>query len=204
VIHVPENCEAIIFDCDGTLVDNMPLHLQSWQKAFAEYEAEFTPQFLVENSGRPLIETVETFNSQFGTELDPKTVAELKAQYFEELMHGADPIELVCELAREYHGKLPMSVVSGSDRHDVDIAISIAGLNGIFVAILTADDPIEPKPAPDLFLEAAKVMGVSPEKCVVFEDGDSGIQAATAAGMVVIDVNPVVDLQRKCKVESEK
>jgi HAD superfamily hydrolase (TIGR01509 family) len=70
------------------------------------------------------------------------------------------------------------------------------GLDRLFDVVLTADDPLPPKPAPDLFLEAARRMRVAPPECQVFEDGDAGLEAASRAGMLATDVRPFTSGER--------
>ena len=85
-----------------------------------------------------------------------------------------------------------MAIVSGGTRSNVTAELKAIGLLHYFKIILTADDPIAPKPAPDIFYEAATRLKVPPEHCLVFEDGELGIQAAVAAGMKTIDVNQLL------------
>ena len=84
--------------------------------------------------------------------------------------------------------ELPLAVVSGSVRDIVHKELEVVGVFNLFKTILTASDPYKPKPSPDIFLAAAKSLNVSPEYCLVFEDGDSGLEAATKAGMQIVDV----------------
>ena len=199
MLSLPESTKAIIFDCDGTIIDNMPLHLLSWQQAFKHFGEEFTAEFLNKSCGMPLIETVELYNSLYGVSLDPVAVAELKDMTFIESMKDAAPIKEVCDLANKFYGKVPMAIVSGSRRKWVELSLKHTKLDSIFDIILTADDPFKGKPAPDLFLEAARLVEVEPKDCVVLEDGESGMIGARVAGMMVIDVNPVVAKQRALK-----
>jgi len=100
----------------------------------------------------------------------------------------------VAKIALDFQGKLPMSVVSGGTRKNVLRTLKAIGMADFFEAVITADDGLRPKPDPQMFIEAAKRMGVSAESCQVFEDGDPGIQAARAAGMPFVDVRPYVNL----------
>jgi HAD superfamily hydrolase (TIGR01509 family) len=85
---------------------------------------------------------------------------------------------------------LPLAVVSGSNRPNVELALRAAGLAALFAVVLTSDDGLPPKPDPGLFLEAARRLGVEPGACQVFEDADSGLEAARRAGMLATDVRP--------------
>jgi HAD superfamily hydrolase (TIGR01509 family) len=96
------------------------------------------------------------------------------------------------DVANKYNGILPMAICSGSMRESVNISIQAIGLAGVFKVILTSDDQFKPKPAPDMFLEAAKRLNINPRYCQVFEDGDLGIQAAKNAGMVATDIRKYI------------
>jgi HAD superfamily hydrolase (TIGR01509 family) len=85
-----------------------------------------------------------------------------------------------------------MAVASGGTRDNVLLTLDVLGLADFFEAIITADDPVKPKPDPDIFLEAARRMQVEPIHCQVFEDGDAGLKAARMAGMVATDIRPFV------------
>jgi HAD superfamily hydrolase (TIGR01509 family) len=89
-----------------------------------------------------------------------------------------------------YKEKLPMAVASGSSRENVDSQLESLGIRTLFKVIFTADDDVKPKPAPDIFLEASKQIGIPPAYCQVFEDGDLGLEAAKKAGMIATDVRP--------------
>jgi HAD superfamily hydrolase (TIGR01509 family) len=81
-----------------------------------------------------------------------------------------------------------MAVASGGTRKNVTLELEAIQLKDFFEVILSADDDIRPKPAPDIFLEAARRLGVEPRYCQVFEDGDLGLEAAKAADMLPTDV----------------
>ena len=136
--------------------------------------------------------TTEAASKHWGVPLDAQKIAHEKEAIFEEMLDVAKPIEAVLATAREYQGKLPMGVVSGGMRHLVLKTLEGMEARELFTAFVTADDPLPPKPAPDVYLEGARQLGVAPEKCHVFEDGDAGIAAAKAAGMTVTDVRPLL------------
>ena len=98
------------------------------------------------------------------------------------------PIPPVVDIVLDYKYILPMAVVSGGTKEIIAAELNAIGILDYFKVVLTADDAFKPKPAPDLFLEAARVLDVAPEKCCVFEDADLGIEAARNAGMMIIDV----------------
>jgi HAD superfamily hydrolase (TIGR01509 family) len=192
-IEVPEFIKGLIFDCDGTLVDSMPLHMEAWKHTIESHGAVWQPEFFFSIKGMPEADIVARYNAQFGADLDPLDTVNVKHKYFRSRAARLKPIPDVMEIARRYRGILPMAVASGGVRDNVILELGAFRLLDCFEAILTADDDIRPKPAPDLFLEAARRMGVLPQYCQVFEDGDLGLQAARAAGMIATDIREFID-----------
>ena len=189
-LSVAAGVHALIFDCDGTLADSLPLHFEVWQESFEELGLQCPLEFLYEMSGVPTLQTVVLYNERFGTQVDPHSFARDKEARATRRLHGVQGFSETVELARVHHGKLPMAVVSGGIREHVTTTLAALGIQELFETLLTASDPFAPKPAPDLFLEAARRLGTAPERCQVFEDADKGLQAARAAGMVATDVRP--------------
>jgi beta-phosphoglucomutase-like phosphatase (HAD superfamily) len=180
----------LIFDCDGTLADTMPLHIRAWSEAFAD-AGEVPPRdFLEPLKGKPERDIVEIYNSRFKSRLDSSRLLADKHRRFQAVIGEIRPIEPVVDVARFWLGRLPMAVVSGGTRENVRQTLEVIGILSWFPVVLTADDGLTPKPAPDMFLEAARRLDVSPSACRVFEDGDLGLEAARAAGMTAVDVRP--------------
>ena len=103
------------------------------------------------------------------------------------------PIDEILSIVKEFHGKLPMSVGTGASRRSTEVQLKQLALTNCFDAIVTANDVTRHKPYPDTFLECARIMGVEPAFCQVFEDGDLGIEAGKRAGMIVTDVRPFIN-----------
>jgi len=181
---------GVIFDCDGTLADTMPLHYQAWSQALSERQAEMSEQLFYELGGVPTTDMVRILNDRFGYGLDVEETAGQKEALYEELLPQAQPVERVMALVEEYHGRYPLAVASGGIRRLVDRTIQALGLSHRFQAVCTAEDVERGKPAPDLFLLAAEKLQVPAPDCVVFEDSDLGLQAAVSAGMQAVDVRP--------------
>lgn len=181
----PDNHDAVIFDCDGTLVDTMPLHHAAWQRAFAQYQApfDFTWELFNRRAGMTLELTVEELNREFDCQLPPALVAAAQRQAYQEASVDIQPIEHVVEFARSVTGRHPLAVASGSNRATVEAALRSIALLDRFQTIITPSDVAAGKPAPDMFLLAASRMGVEPHRCLVVEDGALGLQAAQQAGM---------------------
>lgn len=181
-----------IFDCDGTLADSMPPHYRAWCHAFEKHNAkfDFTWELFYSMAGAGLHDSVRILNQRFSDTLDPEAVVTTQSAYLEEELHRVEPIEPVITLARELARTHPVSVASGGGRHHVHETLKAVGLEGFFSIIVTKDDVIHGKPAPDTFLKAAELMGVPPEKCLVFEDSKLGLKAAEAAGMQWVYIEP--------------
>jgi HAD superfamily hydrolase (TIGR01509 family) len=192
MLEIPTDTVALLFDCDGTLADTMPLHSLAWNEALKPYGVDCPPSFIDTHAGKSAFQVAEEAARHWGVELDPAQVANDKEARFEQMLHKAVPVEVVLDTARGHFGKIPMGVVSGGMRHLVDQTLEKIGAKGLFTVIVTADDPVPPKPSPEIFLEAARQLGVDPTKCHVFEDGDSGIVAAKAAGMTCTDVRTLL------------
>lgn len=187
-IHVPDYIQGLIFDCDGTLVDSMPLHNKAWQHALEQAGAKWDFDFFNSKKGMKGKDIITLYNKQFGTSLDPVTVNHAKQEYFRLHRKDSKPIHSVLDVVLRYKDILPMAVASGSSCDNVLVQLEAIGVKNYFKVILTADDDVKPKPAPDIFLEAAKRIGIPPERCQVFEDGELGLEAARRAGMLATDV----------------
>ncbi|MDP1677181.1 MAG: HAD-IA family hydrolase [Bacteroidota bacterium] len=187
-IVVPEHIKGLIFDCDGTLVDSMPMHMKAWEYAITHFGAPWNHDFIFSQKGVPSTDIVELYNQEFLVSLDTNRVSDMKQEYFKRFYNETKVIQPVVDIVFRYNGILPMSVASGGSRENVHAQLDVVGLTKYFPIILTASDDIKPKPAPDLFLEAARLMNVPPHLCQVFEDGDLGLEAAEKAGMLATDV----------------
>jgi HAD superfamily hydrolase (TIGR01509 family) len=188
VLEVPDFIRGLIFDCDGTLVDSMPLHMRAWEHTIKANGGCWDPAFFSSQRGMPERDIVLLYNSKFGVQFDPKEIVRVKHDFFHSHASDFQPIPHVVEIVHTYKNILPMAVASGGTRENVLLELEAIRLKNCFSVILTADDKIKPKPSPDLFLEAARRLGIAPELCQVFEDGDLGIEAARDAGMLPTDV----------------
>lgn len=185
--------DGYIFDCDGTLADSMPLHFQAWQQALVSHGAPFVFDWdlFVSRAGKTLEVTVQELNQQFSATLDAISVARLQRRIYNELMPSVGPISEVVELVHKLVNRYPLAVASGGDRTTVETTLANLGILDAFNAVVTAEDVIHGKPAPDMFLLAAERIGVAPENCVVFEDSLLGIEGARRANMGVSFVRRV-------------
>jgi beta-phosphoglucomutase-like phosphatase (HAD superfamily) len=187
-IEVPDFIKGLIFDCDGTLVDSMPFHMKAWEHAITSNGGRWDVDFFDSKKGMPEEDIVGLYNAHFETKFDPVEMVNEKHRFFRAHALEFKPILHVLDVVNRYRHILPMAVVSGGVRENVYLELEAIHIKGHFKAILTADDDIKPKPAPDIFLEAAKRIGIAPEQCQAFEDGDLGLEAARLAGMLATDV----------------
>jgi beta-phosphoglucomutase-like phosphatase (HAD superfamily) len=187
-IEVPSYIRGLIFDCDGTLVDSMPLHMKAWEYAVKKEGAVWNYEFFFSKKGMQEEDIVELYNKQSLTPLNCVATVEAKHNYFRNNRGEFKPIKPVVDIVLRYKDILPMAVASGGISENVILQIEALGIRECFNIILTANDDIKPKPHPDIFLEAAIRLGVLPNLCQVFEDGDLGLEAAKKAGMMTTDV----------------
>jgi beta-phosphoglucomutase family hydrolase len=191
MISIPPHIRGLVFDCDGTIADTMPAHYRAWVQALGEHGVEFPEALFYEMGGVQTHRIVEILNERHGHHMPVMETAHYKESLFERIIsQEVLPIEPVVRVVRDYHGQLPMAVATGSFRHVCEKVLTTLGLIDRFQAIVAAEDVKNGKPAPDVFLEAARRIGVDPKSCMAFEDANLGIQAATAAGMTVVDVRP--------------
>jgi HAD superfamily hydrolase (TIGR01509 family) len=179
---------AYLFDCDGTIVDSMPLHYIAWKTALAEWNCVYDEQLFYSWGGKPTDVIVSTLNHIHGLNMPVEAVVEHKEKLYFELLPQLKAIPEVLEHIEAEQGRIPFAVVSGGRFSSVSRSLSTLGLMDKFDTIVSADDYIHGKPAPDCFLLAAERLGVAPADCLVFEDTDLGIEAATAAGMASVKV----------------
>jgi beta-phosphoglucomutase family hydrolase len=183
-LEVNPKAKALIFDLDGTLADTMPVHFWAYKNILADYGIDFTPELFGTLAGVPAVGTIQKLNEQFGTQMDPEKIGHFKEAEYEKIMHKMKPVEPVVELVKKYHGKLPMAVGTGGYKRLAWKSLEILGLDSYFNILVSSEDVTHPKPHPETFLKCAELLGVEPEYCQVFEDGDLGIHAASAAGMM--------------------
>lgn len=183
-----EKYDGLIFDCDGTLADSMPLHYVAWHETLLRYGIEFTNDRFYSMGGMPSAGIVRILAEEQNVVVDPPRVADEKEAAFTELIVQVQPKVAVCEIAQQFHQKKPMAVASGSGRDIVQRQLAALGISDLFATIVASEDTERHKPEPDVFLEAASRLGVDPTRCVVFEDSPLGFQAADAAGMDWVDV----------------
>jgi len=180
--------EAYLFDCDGTIVDSMPLHYIAWSRALGEWNCEFPESTFYAWGGYPVVKIISLLNEQQGLAMPVEEVAHRKEALYYEILHQLKAVPEVLEQIEAQHGKIPLAVVSGSTRESVTASLKALNLLDRFKVLVCAGDYTHGKPDPEPFLTAAAKLGVRPESCLVFEDTEMGIQSATAAGMASVKI----------------
>jgi HAD superfamily hydrolase (TIGR01509 family) len=179
---------AYLFDCDGTIVDSMPLHQIAWTRALAEWNCEFPESTFYAWGGLPVVEIIARLNQQHGLAMPVDSVARRKEELYYEMLPQLQAVPEVLEQIEAQYGKIPFAVVSGSTRESVISSLAALNLLDKFEILVCAGEYKYGKPHPEPFLTAAALLGVLPESCLVFEDTEMGIQAATAAGMAAVKI----------------
>jgi len=183
--------QALIFDCDGTLADTMPLHWRAWQQVAGRYGLEFSEARFYELGGVPSRDILKMLSTEQNRPLDPLVASKEKEAAYIPFLPEVRAIEPVVKIVRENAGKLPMAVASGGNQVHINEVLEHLGLRQYFQAVVTSEDVQRQKPAPDIFLEAARRLGVPPQFCRAYEDTDLGLRAIRAAGMEAVDVRPL-------------
>jgi beta-phosphoglucomutase family hydrolase len=195
---------GLIFDCDGTLVDTMPLHWMAWQNVCGRHGIHFEEKRFYELGGVGSIQIFKLLLAEQGLAGDPFELSREKEAGFLPLAGQAQGIEPVLAIAREFHGKLPMGVATGGKRVNCTAILKSVGIYDWFDAIVTSEDVENQKPAPDIFLKAAAQIGIPPQECRAYEDTDLGMQAIRAAGMEAVDIRDLLQARGEPSLQDSK
>jgi HAD superfamily hydrolase (TIGR01509 family) len=180
--------KGLIFDCDGTLADTMPLHWRAWNCITEKHRLTFPEERFYAMGGVPSRDILKLLRDEQGVDIDPLAVAKEKEHEYLRIMNECTPIHEVVEIAHAHYGKIPMAVASGGLQHIIVGVLEHLNIRHLFNAVVTSEMVQNQKPAPDIFLEAARLIGVEPRFCRGYEDTDLGMQAIRAAGMDAVDV----------------
>jgi HAD superfamily hydrolase (TIGR01509 family) len=177
-----------LFDCDGTIADSMPLHYVAWSQALGEWNCAFDEELFYAWGGKPPTEIIARLNQMQSLNMPVEAVDRQREALYFKLIPQLQPVAEVMEHIKAQDGRIPYAVVSGSRRESVIASLTALGILNKFAVIVCEGDYLHSKPHPQPFLVAASRLGVPPEQCLVFEDSELGIQAATAAGMASVKV----------------
>ena len=184
--------QGLVFDCDGTLADTMPLHWHAWQMVTQRHGLHFPEDRFYSLGGVPARDILKLLAEEQGRSLDHIAIAHEKEEtYLASLLH-IQPIDAVVDIARANHGKVPMAVASGGTEKIINLVLGKLNIRQLFDAVVTSEMVKNQKPAPDIFLEAARRIGVEPKFCRAYEDTDLGMTAIRSAGMEAVDVRELI------------
>lgn len=183
--------KALLYDCDGTLADNMMAHKLSYKEAAAKYGIDLDTNIIDELAGWPTRLVADEISRRYSTHLPDTFSKEKTAIFFEKYIEKTLPISFVTEHLKSNFGKAHIGIVSGGTRTTVQKTLSVLGLTDYIEVLICAGETANGKPYPDPFLAAANILGVDPNECIVFEDGDPGVAAAIAAGMDWVRIDKI-------------
>lgn len=179
---------ALLFDCDGTLAETADLHHFAVAAAIRKLGYEMPKEWYLERTGLNLELLLQEFKAVCGRVIRRDEIAPLEEQLFQENLEMIREVEAVVELARKYSGEIPMAVVSSSTRAMVSATLNALEIANLFSAVVTVENVARPKPAPDGYLEAARLLKVEPNSCLALEDSEQGLEAARCAQMTAWDI----------------
>lgn len=182
------SADALIFDCDGTLVDTVELYCRAWQAGFADSGYAMARSWYLQRAGMSEHALLDAYEQLAGRALDQTRIIRVMRAAFRSGIESVTEIQEVAKIVRQNFQDKPMAVASGGPREVVESCLRAANLRKYFDVVVTIDDVAAPKPAPDLFLFSADRLGVRPAGCLVFEDSSQGLEAAHRAGMSAIDI----------------
>lgn len=185
---------GVIFDMDGTMIDNMPYHHEAFRKLHKRHNVPMAEDFLPRTSGKTNNDIMPMI---FGEGLSAEKIAELaheKESLYRELYRPhMRPVKGLSELLEALKAEgIPMCVGSSAPDENIDMVLDGLNLRGYFEAVINSSQITEGKPNPEVFLKAAEAMHLAPEQCVVVEDAVLGVEAARNAGMAVVAIATMV------------
>ncbi|MEU1885293.1 HAD family phosphatase [Micromonospora rifamycinica] len=186
----PGDFRAYLFDCDGTIVDSMPVHHLAWRAALDEWGCDLPEDLFYAWGGRPVADIVVDLNARHGLSMPVELVARRREDAYQSFLPQLTAVPGVLAHIEQAYRRVPFAVVSGSTRESVTASLTALGLLDRFDTLVCAEDYARAKPDPECYLLAARLLDVPPEQCLVFEDTDLGVAAATAAGMASVRVPP--------------
>ncbi|MFD1164968.1 HAD family hydrolase [Sphingobacterium daejeonense] len=184
--------KALLFDVDGTLADNMLAHKAAYVATAKEHGIILNPDLIDETAGWPTIAVADEISNRYKVSLDKYDFAKRKSSIFiEQFIQKTKPVDFVRQILYDFSESRKIGIVSGGTRSTLNITLEVIQVLGRYETLVCAGDTPEGKPSPQPFLLAAKQLEVDPSECLVFEDGDPGVQAAISAGMSWVRIDQI-------------
>ncbi len=184
-----ESFDAVIFDCDGTLIDSADVHTACLQAGTADQGHVMSPQWYAARNGLDRTSLFEAFRDSIGTTFDVERACWTSIAHYEEVAHLARPIPETIALAKALRARgMPLAVATNGERPVCDLLLARVNIQHLFDTVVCISDGVLPKPSPDMFQLAAARLGHASGKILVLEDSPQGVQAARTAGMSVIQL----------------
>ena len=176
--------KALLFDVDGTLADNIDAHKKAYIAVSKEYGVDLDPILIDETAGWPTVAVAKEICIRYNVTFDIEVYAKRKSAIFiERFIQQTQPVEYVKQVLLDFASEKKIGIVSGGSRSTLNITLEVIGVKGKYQSLVCAGDTPKGKPSPQPFLLCAEQLDVNPQDCLVFEDGDPGVQGAIAANM---------------------
>jgi HAD superfamily hydrolase (TIGR01509 family) len=180
---------AVIFDLDGVLIDSEAVWNSAREAVTRDHGGSWRADAQRQMMGMSSTEWSRYMHDELGIELDPATISDQVVERLEELYRKRLPLlpgarETVAALARRW----PLALASSANRPIIELVLGLAGMSEEFTVTVSSEEVTHGKPAPDVYLEAARRLGVAPKRCAAVEDSTNGLFSAAAAGMTVFAV----------------
>lgn len=190
--EIAESYEALLFDVDGTLADNISAHKAAYVATAAEYGVLLNDSLIDETAGWPTVAVAKEICIRYNTHFDIQEFSTRKSTIFiEQFIQETQPIDYVVEHLKFQIGKKRIAAVSGGTRSTLTITLTVLDVLDKLETLVCAGDTVHGKPSPEPFLLAAERLKIAPSKCLVYEDGIPGVQGALAAGMGAVRIDQI-------------
>ena len=193
-----QNYKGLVFDCDGTLINSMEFYYNGWIPLYDKYNLNFPKERFYALAGVPVRRIIEIIleenNRSFDDSFVDSFLNEKKLINDSRRSKGEAPTEITCvtKIVKSLYGKIPMAVASSGQKFLVQEDLKNHDLLKYFQTVVTVEDVINGKPAPDIYLEACRRIKVAPENCIGYEDAVLGISSLQAANVAAVDVTKFI------------
>ena len=193
-----QNYKGLVFDCDGTLINSMEFYYNGWIPLYEKHALNFPKERFYALAGVPVRRIIEIIleenNRSFDDSFVDSFLNEKKLINDSRRSKGEAPTEITCvtKIVKSLYGKLPMAVASSGQKFLVQEDLKNHDLLKYFQTVVTVEDVINGKPAPDIYLEACRRIKVAPENCIGYEDAVLGISSLQAANVAAVDVTKFI------------